>query len=224
MIQELQITLDEQGIDEDDLNEQADKLEDSIKQQNAALVNVQRVLNTLIDCRGVAAKEIQNRRARLVEIDELVGRFRLLGNHYETDIRRLEAIHESGSLFASLDSKPCPLCGAQTADQHLDADCDGNASAIVRAASAEIEKINRLRRELDETITSLDGERDEISRALPDFEREYRTTIRNSPRSQLPPFLKKERLTTCSYQNESRSALHSKNLTACIAWTTSVVN
>jgi septal ring factor EnvC (AmiA/AmiB activator) len=174
MIQELQITLDEQGVDEDDLSEQVDKLEDSIKQQNAALSNVQRALNTLIDRRGAAAKEIRNRRARLVEIEELAGRFRLLDNHYETDIRRLEAIHESGSIFASLDSKPCPLCGAQIGDQHLDADCDGNTEAVVRAASAEIAKINRLRRELHETIGSLEREGDEISRALPDFEREYK--------------------------------------------------
>lgn len=174
MIQELQVTLDEQGIDEDELIEQADKLEDSIKQQNAALSNVQRTLNTLIDRRGAAAKEVRNRRARLVEIEELVGRFGLLDDHYGTDIRRLEAIHESGSLFASLDSKLCPLCGAQTGDQHLNTDCDGNTEAIVRAASAEIEKINRLRRELRQTVRSLEDEREGISGALPEFEREYK--------------------------------------------------
>jgi len=222
MIHELQVSLDEQGIGEDELNEQVDNLEASIREQTAALSNVQRTLNTLIDRRGAASKEIRNRRARSIEIEELVGRFGLLDDHYATDIKRLEAIHESGSLFASLEGTSCPLCGAQTADQHLDAECDGNTEAVVQAASAEIEKINRLRRELHETIRSLEDERGIISSALPEFEREYRAYDEELSQIAAPAVSEERTSYDCSYQSEPKSAPHLTNFVVFIAWSISV--
>jgi hypothetical protein len=138
MIEDLQAVLDEKGADEEELNDQLSRIEANIKDQDAALANVQKALDELLERRGQAAKELRNRRARLVEIDELVGRFHLLDSHYETDLNRLEAIHESGSLFVHLEQKPCPLCGAQPGDQHLDTECEGNTEAVVQAADAEI--------------------------------------------------------------------------------------
>lgn len=103
--------------------------------------------------------EIRNRRARVTEIDELVERFRLLDSHYHTDLDRLAAIYESGSLFVHLEQQACPLCGALPGDQHIDSECEGNTEAVVKAADAEMVKINRLRYELADTATSLATER-----------------------------------------------------------------
>ena len=173
MIDELQTDIDEQGADEDELNDQLKRIETVIIDQNAALADVQQTLDALLERRGQAATELRNRRARLVEIDELVGRFHLLGRHYETDLSRLEAIHESGTLFIHLDQKPCPLCGAQPRDQHQDTHCEGNTEAVVKAAEAEMVKIGRLRRELDDTVASLEKEREEINNSLDRFQDEY---------------------------------------------------
>lgn len=173
MIQDLQTYLDEEGVDEEELNNQLSRIEASIEDQNAALSDVQKALDALLTLRGDAAKELGNRRARLVEIDELVGRFHLLDSHYVTDLSRLEAIHESGSLFVHLEQKPCPLCGAQPGDQHLDSDCDGNTEAVVQAAEAEMVKIDRLRRELNDTVVSLEEEREEVNNSLSEYEDTY---------------------------------------------------
>jgi hypothetical protein len=75
MIDELQTDLDEEGADDDELNDQLARLEASIKEQNAALTDVQRALDALLERRGLVASELRNRRARIVEIEELVGRF-----------------------------------------------------------------------------------------------------------------------------------------------------
>jgi len=173
MIEELQADLDEAGADEAELNAQMERLEGSIKDRNAALTGVQKALDSLLERRGVAASELRNRRARVVEIDELLGRFNLLDSHYETDLNRLKAIHESGSLFVHLEQKPCPLCGALPGDQHLDADCEGNTADVVQAADAEMSKINRLRRELEETVVSLKTEREQVEGSLTEYRTEY---------------------------------------------------
>jgi hypothetical protein len=173
MIADLQTDLDEQGIDEDELNDQLSRIETAIEDQNAALQNVQRAFDAFLERRGQAAVELRKRKARLLEIEELVGRFRLLDNHYETDLNRLAAIHESGSFFVHLEQGPCPLCGALPSDQHLDSECEGNTEAIVQAADVEMGKIRRLRSELNGTVVSLEGEREEISSSLAEFENEY---------------------------------------------------
>lgn len=173
MIEELRAELDEESVEENELDDQLERLDASIAQQNEALDSVQKTLNTLLEQRGAAATELTKRKARLAEIEELTERFDLLDQHYKTDLGRLEAIHESGSLFVHLDKTPCPLCGAMPDDQHLDRDCEGNTEVVVRAADAEMLKIERLRRELDETVGSLRAERNELSNTLAKFQKEY---------------------------------------------------
>lgn len=173
MISELQLETDESGAEEVDLIDQLTRLEASISDQKSSLFIQQKRFDGLLESRALAAREIRDRRARLIEIDELVGRFDLLDTHYATDINRLLAIHESGSLLASVEPTTCPLCGALPGDQHLDTPCEGNVEAIVVAADAEITKIKRLRDELRETVRSLATERDGINESLRQYEQNY---------------------------------------------------
>lgn len=174
MIADLQAELDEEGAEDEELNDQLARLDESIRAQNEALAAVQEALDSVLERRGTAAREVRNRRARVAEIDELVARFRLLDSHYQTDLDRLAAIHESGSLFVHLEQRPCPLCGAAPREQHLDSECEGNTEAVVNAADAEMVKIIRLRRELADTATSLTMERQGLLESLHQFEDEYK--------------------------------------------------
>ena len=174
MIADHQAELDEEGAEEEELNDQLARLDESVRIQNEELVEVQRALDAVLARRGAAAMEVRNRRARVTEIDELVERFRLLDSHYQTDLDRLAAIHESGSLFVHLEQQPCPLCGALPSDQHLDSECEGNTEAVVKAADAEMGKVNRLRRELADTVTSLTTERQGLLASLAQFNDEYK--------------------------------------------------
>lgn len=173
MIDDLQTTLDEEGTDDLELNEQLARIEANINEQNAALNSVQKSLDAILERRGGVASELRNRRARTVEIEELVGRFHLLDKHYETDLNRLEAIYESGSLLVHLAQTPCPLCGALPTDQHLDRECEGNTEAVIQAAEAEMVKIKRLRHELSDTVKSLEKELNDINQSLAQFQVEY---------------------------------------------------
>ncbi len=173
LIEELQGEIDEDSLDEAELRDQLERLEKSIEDQNTALNEVQAVHDNLLQQRASVAREIQRRRARLLENQELTGRFKLLDEHYHTDLKRLEAIHESGSFFVHLDRDVCPLCGANPGDQHLDAECDGNTEMVVLAASAEMDKIRRLERELSETVATLNDEVEQINSELPSLWEQY---------------------------------------------------
>lgn len=58
-------------------------------------------------------------------------------------------------MFAHVEAVPCPLCGAPPHAQRHEEACDGDVDAIVEAAKAEIEKIDRLRVELQNTVEEL---------------------------------------------------------------------
>lgn len=172
-IQEIRSEIEEEGLDEDELKGQLAKIQGVLGEQQQQLASVKRQLDTLLEQRGALASEIQRRNERLQEIEELEKRFGLLSAHYETDLRRLRAIHESGSLFVYLDRTSCPLCGALPEDQHLSSSCDGNTEAVVLAAEAEMHKIECLRHELKDTLVELSAERDELSRELVSVRQNY---------------------------------------------------
>ena len=156
-----------------DLKEQIDRLDETIEQRRQILNNVQAKLDSLLERRR---KLVETRTAiqdRLDEIADLLTRFDLLLEHYAIDIDRLTAIQESGSMFAHVESVPCPICGAPPEAQQHDAACDGDVEAIVQAASAEIEKIRRLKDELHETVSDLESEASSQEQELSSKNEEY---------------------------------------------------
>ena len=173
MIGELEEELVEEGLDQAELRDQLETLEQEIGRRNEALWEVQARLDEILRQRGTAAGEIRNRRERISEIGELSARFALLDRHYRNDLRRLAAIHESGSMFVHLEREKCPLCGAEPHNQHLESECDGNAEAVVAAADAETVKVRQLARELAGTVAVLAQEREEIARELPALQEKY---------------------------------------------------
>lgn len=152
------------GEDRDELTDQYARLDSSISQTLTVWQN------TTVDYYSLAAKrrEVRQQRETLLdrndEIDLLITRFTLLDTHYDSDLARLEAIEEAGSLFAALDEGPCPFCGANAVHQRENStiSCEGDVEGIRRAASAEIEKIRLKKRELNETVSRLHAERIEI--------------------------------------------------------------
>ncbi len=163
------------GEEEADLKEQIDRLDGTIEQRRETLNNVQSQLDSLLAQRRELVDVRTAIQDRLDEIADLLTRFDLLLEHYAVDIERLTAIQESGAMFAHVESVPCPLCGASPEAQQHDAACDGDVEAIVQAASAEIEKIARLKGELQETVANLKTEavfkKQEISNKNEEYEK-----------------------------------------------------
>lgn len=166
LLSDLQTEIEDLGEDREELEEQLERLEGSIEARREELSASQKALDELVGKRRELFEQKQGASDRLDEISDLLARFRLLADHYDVDLKRLTAIQESGSMFAHVERVACPLCGADPDAQHLDETCDGDVEAVVAAATAEIEKIQRLQAELDSTVADLTAESEELSESL----------------------------------------------------------
>lgn len=150
-----------------ELEDQLDRLEATLKSQSEDLAISEKQYRDAAAARRDLFKRLEDENTRLTEVVTLLDRFGLLAEHYISDLRRLEAIAESGSLFEALGRGRCPFCGAAAEHHSKGEDCDGNVGPILEAANAEMAKIRVRRTELGATVDALEKERDAIQRRLP---------------------------------------------------------
>jgi len=153
-----------------ELEDQLERLDKSITARGEQLAISEAEYRGLSGQRRELLKRIEDGRNRLTEITSLLDRFTLLDAHYRSDVERLRAIEEAGSLFVALGEGPCPLCGAAPEHHRLGDDCDGNIDGVISAARAEITKIGFRQTELRETISALRKEGTSFERRLPKIE------------------------------------------------------
>ncbi|MBV7598017.1 AAA family ATPase [Aeromonas sp. sia0103] len=158
-IADVEDEISEHGFGREELEQQLEKLEISISSNREQLKFSQLQLNELTSKRRDVVIAREANRDRVEDIKNMVARFMLLRTQYETDLNRLMAIEESGSLFVHHERVNCPLCGASPeVHQHTAEECDGDVELIVTAAVVEMGKIMRLASDLDSTIAALHEE------------------------------------------------------------------
>ncbi|ABC28820.1 probable phage protein [Hahella chejuensis KCTC 2396] len=165
-ISDLEDEISEHGYSREELVEQLGKLEASISFSKEQLKLAQSQLNEMTTQRREIVRNRELVKDRIDDIAHMLERFALLKAQYVTDLHRLMAIEESGSLFVHHERVPCPLCGASPETQHSMEECEGDVESIVIAAVAEMEKIKRLASDLDSTVTAL---KEESGRLLEDL-------------------------------------------------------
>lgn len=157
----------------DELELQLDRLTATMTGQSSQLAASEASFRSALTLRRDAARKVEEANNRLTEITALLDRFALLDLHYRSDLERLAAIEEGGSLFAALAQVDCPLCGASP-EAHKSSDCGGDVDRIVAAARAETAKVVTRRAELSVTMTTLREEAVSFERRLPRYETRLR--------------------------------------------------
>lgn len=206
-ISDLEDELTEYGSEREELNEQLEKLENSICISREELQLTQSQLNEMTTQRRVVMKKREAIKDRLDDIADMLQRFSLLKKQYVTDLYRLIAIEESGSLFVHYERVPCPLCGALPDAQHSNEECDVDVESIVLAAAAEMEKIKSLASDLDSTITALNDESSRLSKELDEIESQF-IEIDSEIKNAIAPELSDMRSTYSEFVDE-RSRVNS---------------
>lgn len=105
------------------------------------------------------ARRLREIESRLLVIDGLLRRFELLDGHYQSDLARLDAIREAGSMLEALPTVTCPVCGAAP-DNHRPSDAAEHfrVDDIRTAAEKEADKIVSLRADLQNVLSELSRE------------------------------------------------------------------
>lgn len=151
------------GIDETALPVELARLESA---RQAALADYDLARQSIVELEAKLAehaKSLREVQSRAAVVDGLRQRFNLLGEHYDSDARRLEAIEETGRLLDSLPSRACPACGAP-ASEHRKLECAPayRVGDVQLAAEKEQGKIEALRNDLENTLGQLLTEADEL--------------------------------------------------------------
>ena len=173
------------------LIEQQNRLDESLRRERQTLSSSEAQYRRALGTRNGLRRDIAEAEDRLGEISEMLARFQLLGDQYETDLMRLENIREAGTLFSALPSDRCPLCGAKPEDHNPMGDCDASTEEIVAAALGEQKKIHALQSELIDVIRTLNAEREETTLQLPEME--VHLVLAESDLSDFSPQLKEQR-------------------------------
>ena len=222
-----QISLLEQLIDElrgkikelagspKELNDQLEKLENSIARQTNLLSVTEDDFKKSSSRRRELLRRLEEAQNRLAEIGALVERFSLLDQHYVSDVRRLEAIEEAGTMLTAFTGK-CPLCGAEAEHHSPQDDCDGNVEAVAIAARAESDKIKSRRTELKSTIEVLQNEARSFNRRLPRLESEL-DKLSGQIEGVLAPNLRRMRATYSDLSDKRGDVREALNLHATLA-------
>jgi hypothetical protein len=126
--------------------EVASELEDKLRELGQISSTALSVLRAAESKRGGLLSQRREGQGRLDELDGMLARASLLDAHYQSDLRRLEAMVESAHLLQMYGEKPCDYCGANPEHQrHAEAYAP---ESTLQAAQAEAAKVHRLRAEL----------------------------------------------------------------------------
>lgn len=140
------------------LRDQLARLNRAINDQNVAMSGVWSNRAELSEGLRQAHGRLRDSRSELTEVGALQGRFGLLRSQYESDLARLAAIKEAGTLLGYFTAGTCPFCGAEPENQHYNLECEGDATAFAESVDVEIQKTESLHSDLLLTISDL-GER-----------------------------------------------------------------
>ncbi|WP_324014431.1 hypothetical protein [Microbacterium sp. JZ37] len=149
----------------DQLREQLARLNGSLTAATRALNDVSSQRDELVLRRASNTERLASFVERNDELGSLEARFGLLRSQYESDRSRLEMLSQASDVLAVDGDGACPFCGAEPLHQHWPEFPLGTDEPATFAASiaSEQAKILALRANLDETIRSIQIERQTIA-------------------------------------------------------------
>ncbi|MGW2353648.1 hypothetical protein [Actinacidiphila glaucinigra] len=145
-----------------ELREQLARLQSSL--DNATYRSSQLIASrsALVQRRRALEASDNTNQQRASEVRQLLSRFALLREQYESDLERLRMVGEAGNLLGYFQTGTCVFCGAEPEHQqpghHLT-----ETTRLAAAVTAETRKTTELYRDLISTIEDLDSQATELN-------------------------------------------------------------
>lgn len=166
LISDLEQRIASQQVSDENVRERADRLERAIVMATTALSSTSIAVQEHQQIRETAWQEQQEADSRLIVISELLRRFELLRQHYQSDLQRLEFISEGEHYFDQLEAINCPLCGTLLENHDYRKMCETRTDEVdnlQRASEEEAAKIRSHLQDLERTVATLIEERGTLS-------------------------------------------------------------
>ena len=149
----------------DELTTRLSALENNIAEAVNSLNEKAGTIHQYQLARQTAFDQQHTAESRLIVIGELLTRFRVLKEHYTSDLERLEFISEGDYYFDQLVSMRCPVCGSSLEEHATQKLCNENQPAlndVQQACRTEADKIRVHLSDLEQTIGGLEIERTSV--------------------------------------------------------------
>lgn len=151
------------GMDDMQLTTELAEIEEAWQRASIGYEDARESLVDLEVELGDLDSELRKIKGREAVVHGLLNRFKLLSDHYDSNIDRLSLISETGSLLTALPSENCPLCGSAPESHQIAHQDEGREPDRVRiAAEREAHKFETLRADLQNLIRDLELENSEL--------------------------------------------------------------
>ncbi|MGM0844996.1 MAG: hypothetical protein ACQEUT_08465 [Bacillota bacterium] len=149
-------------------------VEDKFKELQVELKSINEQMKEQTIIRRNMWSEIEEKKSKYMAITELIKRFHLLEEQYNSDLKRLIFVKEGDHYFSQLNLSVCPYC-KQKIDGSHEAECmDGqHAVNFTESIEAEINKINIQLKDLESTIHETKLEHSELLVDIEKHQEEY---------------------------------------------------
>lgn len=140
------------------------------KRREAVLSSI-RQNHASIESNNIARRQeysqLQKYQSRLIAIQQLLFRFNLLREHYESDVERLRFVAEGEFLLSQLSEVTCPLCHSKMSSPTSESiPAAIKEDSIQKSCSAEKHKIEKNMVDLKLTVAELEAEQASIEEAI----------------------------------------------------------
>jgi hypothetical protein len=169
LISELEEVAEKHAIDEDALNRRSEDIEVQVESLTSSLSELSVSIHEKERDRAKFWKERRRAESSLENIEEILGRFELLRQHYNSDLTRLEFIQEGTHYFEQLEIATCPLCGTdlgQHNGHHMCGDDKQGWQSIAAASTEEAKKIRVHLSDLESTVRELETEKKDAEKSF----------------------------------------------------------
>ncbi len=163
------------NLEKENLIEKQSELQTKVDSLSIILSESSDRLSDLTKEKQDTFNSIHELRSKNILQEELLNRFVLLKEHYQSDLQRLEFITEGEEFFSQLNTIKCPLCGGDMDKDHYDCIIEEGkkSSSIIQSIEIEIEKIKNKLSDLASTMIQLEAEKKERNALLTDFNRHF---------------------------------------------------
>ena len=158
MIEDLRAEIAEAGDRRDHLEREIAQIDEQLGELSEAVAASGDAVREQLTRRNEALAAAERARKRVTRSSELQSRFKLLAEHYASDVQRLEFAMESGHFFQQLAASHCPRCGRTLTDEDQCHPELADFAAIERASRVEIKKLAPKIAELRITIADVERE------------------------------------------------------------------
>lgn len=150
-----------------ELRRQHTRVVSSIKDLSESVGAAVQERDRIRTARDDAAIHISAGRSRLRETSDLLARFTLLREQYNSDLARLDMVREVGDLLGYFDRGVCVFCGAAVQDQHPPSGhVISEMTELAEVVNAERTKTIGLRDDLTTTLADVAAEGAELQASL----------------------------------------------------------